>query len=462
MSLSRGSCTLRAAVSKLNSFGKIFEGLPSNSSLVSCRQISSQEVFERELEHGYETHRFQPLENGINRSSGVFVWDTEGRRYYDFVSSDSMVNHGHCHPRIFKAMVEQAAKLTYSSQPFYSDVTGEFEEHVTQLFKYDKWLPTVTEMAGVKAACKLAKNWGHAVKEIESSKLKIVLAEGSSWGPYRRPINSNVNPPITGNFELIPYDDLTAADEALADPSVCAFVAEPIQSEAGVLVPKDGYLKGVRELCTKHNVLWIADEVQTGLGRTGMRLAVDHEQVKPDLLILGRALSGGMYPISGILANDSIMSLELPHDDESWSRGVDPLGYRIALEALQVLEEEKLAENASKFGNILREELEKLLKQSIKSVRGKGLLNAVVLDDSIDATNVCCQLKDEGLLAKPIDDHTIRLAPPLVITEDQIYECIDIIKSVLLASDPEGGSLFVEACYESAFLATLKPQTPIL
>ncbi|KAJ8681935.1 hypothetical protein QAD02_017727 [Eretmocerus hayati] len=403
---------------------------------LACRSISSKEVFEREHRHG--AHNYHPLEVALNKASGVFMWDCEGKRYYDFLSAYSAVNQGHCHPRIHKVMVEQASKLTLTSRAFYSDVLGEFEQYVTGLFKYDKWLPMNTGVEGGETACKLARRWGYDVKGIERYKAKIVFAEGNFWGRTLSAVSSSTDPssyagfgPFMPGFELVPYDDLPALDRALSDPLVCAFMVEPIQGEAGVVVPKDGYLKGVRELCTKYNVLWIADEVQTGLARTGKRLAVDHEQVRPDLLILGKALSGGFYPVSGVLADDPVMLTIRPGEHGS-TYGGNPLGCRIALEALQVLEDEKLAENAAKLGQILRDELNKLPKEVVTLVRGKGLLNAIVINEKIDAMEVCRQLKDEGLLAKPTHGHIIRLAPPLVITEPQIRECADIIKKVIL------------------------------
>lgn len=365
------------------------------------------------------------------------MWDVEGKRYYDFLSAYSAVNQGHCHPRIYKALVEQAKVLTLTSRAFYSDALGEFEEYITKLFGYEKWLPMNTGVEGGETACKLARRWGYACKGIPQYQAKIVFAEGNFWGRTMSAVSSSTDPtsyggfgPFMPGFELVPYDDLTALQQALADPQVCAFMVEPIQGEAGVVVPKDGYLKGVRELCTKHNVLWIADEVQTGLARTGKRLAVDHENVKPDILILGKALSGGFYPVSGVFANDSVMLTIKPGEHGS-TYGGNPLGCRVALEALRVLEEEKLAENAERLGHILRNELGKLPKDVVTLVRGKGLLNAIVIKKDIDAMDVCLKLKEEGLLAKPTHGHIIRLAPPLVITESQIRECIDIISRVI-------------------------------
>ncbi|XP_043524429.1 ornithine aminotransferase, mitochondrial [Frieseomelitta varia] len=333
------------------------------------RSITSQEVFERESKYG--AHNYHPLPVALCKAEGVFMWDVEGKRYYDFLSAYSAVNQGHCHPRIYKVLIEQAKVLTLTSRAFYSDALGEFEEYVTKLFGYEKWLPMNTGVEGGETACKLARKWAYTCKGIPQYQAKIVFAEGNFWGRTMSAISSSTDPssyggfgPFMPGFEVVPYNDLAALQQTLADPHVCAFMVEPIQGEAGVVVPKDGYLKGVRELCTKYNVLWIADEVQTGLARTGKRLAVDHENVKPDILILGKALSGGFYPVSGVLANDSVMLTIKPGEHGS-TYGGNPLGCRVALEALRVLEEEKLAENAEKLGHILRNELNKLPKNVV-------------------------------------------------------------------------------------------------
>lgn len=403
----------------------------------SChRTITSQEVFDRETKYG--AHNYHPVPVALCRGEGVHVWDVEGRRYYDFLSAYSAVNQGHCHPRIYKAMMDQAKVLTLTSRAFYSDVLGEFEEYITKLLGYDKWMPMNTGVEGGETACKLARKWGYTCKGIPQYQGKIVFAQNNFWGRTMSAVSSSTDPtsysgfgPFMPGFEVIPYDDLIGLQQALADPHVCAFMVEPIQGEAGVVVPKDGYLKGVRELCTKHNVLWIADEVQTGLGRTGKRMAVDHENVKPDIMILGKALSGGFYPVSGVLANDSVMLTIKPGEHGS-TYGGNPLGCRVALEAMRVLEEEKLADNAEKLGHILRAELRKLPKDIVTTVRGKGLLNAIVVNASIDAMDVCLKLKDAGLLAKPTHGDIIRLAPPLIITEAQIRECADIITRTIM------------------------------
>ncbi|KAL7301132.1 hypothetical protein TKK_0006107 [Trichogramma kaykai] len=418
--------------------------LPASSSSpiqVTCRRcLSSDQVFE--LEHKYGAHNYHPLEVALQRGEGVFVWDCENRRYYDFLSAYSAVNQGHCHPRIYRVLCEQAKKLTLTSRAFYSDALGEFSHYVTRLFGYERWLPMNTGVEGGETACKLARRWGYDRKGIERYRGKIVFAEGNFWGRSLSAVSSSTDAssyagfgPFMPGFEIIPYDDLDALDKITRDPQVCAFMVEPIQGEAGVVVPKDGYLKGVRDICTKNNVLWIADEVQTGLGRTGKRLACDHEGVKPDILILGKALSGGFYPVSGVLANDDVMLTIKPGEHGS-TYGGNPLGCRIATEALRVLEDERLAENAEKLGHLLRGELSKLPRDVVKVVRGKGLLNAIVIDEKIDAMDVCRQLKDEGLLAKPTHGHIIRLAPPLCIDEQQIKECADIIGRVIKRQSP--------------------------
>ncbi|KAL0113690.1 hypothetical protein PUN28_012668 [Cardiocondyla obscurior] len=408
------------------------------SQRIQChRTLTSQQVFDRESTYG--AHNYHPLPVALCKAEGVHMWDVEGKRYFDFLSAYSAVNQGHCHPRIYKAMIDQAKILTLTSRAFYSDVLGEFEEYITKLFRYDKWLPMNTGVEGGETACKLARRWGYACKGIPQNQAKIVFAEGNFWGRTMSAVSSSTDPssyggfgPFMPGFELVPYDDLPALEKILTDPNVCAFMVEPIQGEAGVVVPKDGYLKGIRELCTKNNVLWIADEVQTGLARTGKRLAVDYENVKPDILILGKALSGGFYPVSGVLANDSIMLTIKPGEHGS-TYGGNPLGCKIALEALRVLEEEKLAENAERLGHLFRNELSKLPKDIVTLVRGKGLLNAIVINKKIDAMDVCLKMKERGLLAKPTHGHIIRLAPPLIITEEQIRECADIISKTILS-----------------------------
>ncbi|XP_011058062.1 PREDICTED: ornithine aminotransferase, mitochondrial isoform X3 [Acromyrmex echinatior] len=355
--------------------------LPQSQHIQCHRTLTSQQVFDRESKYG--AHNYHPLPVALCKGQGVFMWDIEGKRYFDFLSAYSAVNQGHCHPRIYKALIDQAKTLTLTSRAFYSDLLGEFEEYITKLFSYDKWLPMNTGVESGETACKLARKWGYSCKGIPENQAKIVFAEGNFWGRTMSAVSSSTDPnsyngfgPFMPGFEIIPYDDLPALEQALVDPNVCAFMVEPIQGEAGVVVPKNGYLRGIRELCTKNNVLWIADEVQTGLARTGKRIAVDHENVKPDILMLGKALSGGFYPVSGVLANDPIMLTIKPGEHGS-TYGGNPLGCKIALEALRVLEEEKLAENAEKVGHLFRDELNKLPKEIVTLVRGKGLLNAI-------------------------------------------------------------------------------------
>jgi ornithine--oxo-acid transaminase len=347
------------------------------------------------------------------------------------------VNQGHCHPKIIEALQNQAEILTLTSRAFYSDVLGEYEEYITKLFGYEKVLPMNTGVEGGETALKLARKWGYMKKGIPNNEAKVIFVEGNFWGRTMSAISSSTDPssyegfgPYMPGFNIIPYNDLNALDIALRDPTVCAFMVEPIQGEAGVMVPHDGYLKGVRELCTKHNVLFIADEVQTGLARTGRRLCVDHENVRPDILILGKALSGGVLPVSAVLADDYIM-LNIKPGEHGSTYGGNPLACRVAMAALEVLEEERLAENAEKMGQIFRKELQRFPKELISLVRGKGLLNAIVIPKGIDAWDVCMRLKENGLLAKPTHGDIIRLAPPLTINENQLQESLEIMNKTL-------------------------------
>jgi len=396
--------------------------------------LSSAEAMELEARFG--AHNYHPLPVVLTRGEGVFLWDPEGRRYFDFLSAYSAVNQGHCHPKIVAAMVDQARRLALTSRAFYNDALGPFEKHITELFGYDKVLPMNAGAEGVETALKLARRWGYRVKGIPDNEAKVVVCEGNFHGRTITVISASSDPdsyggfgPHTPGFVKIPYDDLAALEAALADPAVCALLVEPIQGEAGVMVPRDGYLKGVRELCTKSRVLFVADEVQTGLARTGRMLACDHEDVRPDVLILGKALSGGMYPVSAVLADDDIMLTINPGEHGS-TFGGNPLAARVAVAALEVLREEKLADNAERMGRIFRSELQAIDHPMIDLVRGKGLLNAVVVrpKDGKTAWDVCVKLKDSGLLAKPTHDHIIRFAPPLVITEAQVREGIEIIR----------------------------------
>lgn len=407
----------------------------STATLKLRPSISSQAVFEREDRYG--AHNYHPLPVALARGEGVYVWDVEGKRYYDFLSAYSAVNQGHCHPRIIKALTSQAEVLTLTSRAFYNNVLGEYEEYITRMFGYDKVLPMNTGVEGGETAIKLARRWGYDVKKIPENKATVIFAEGNFWGRTLAAVSASNDPtsykgfgPFLSGFQLVPYNNLQALEDALQDPNVCAFMVEPIQGEAGVVVPDDGYLQEVRRLCSKYNVLFIADEVQTGLARSGRMLACDHENVKPDIVVLGKALSGGTYPVSAVLANDDVMLTIRPGEHGS-TYGGNPLASRVAMEALQVLLDEKLAENAEKMGQLLRAELNKMPKDVISLVRGKGLLNAIVINSKYDAWQVCLKLKENGLLAKPTHGDIIRFAPPLVITEEQMNECISIIKKTV-------------------------------
>ncbi|KAJ0182343.1 hypothetical protein K1T71_001712 [Dendrolimus kikuchii] len=397
--------------------------------------MSSKEIFA--LEDQYGCRNYAPVPVALCRGEGVFVWDVEGKKYYDFLSAYSAINQGHCHPRILNAFFEQAKKLTLVSRAFYSDQLGKYEKFMTGIFGFDRLLPMNTGVEGGESACKIARKWGYSVKKIPDGQAKIIFAEGNFWGRTLSAVSSSSDPscyegfgPYMPGFVLIPYNDIPALEKALQDPTVAAFMVEPIQGEAGVIVPNDGYLRKVRELCTKQNVLWIADEVQTGLGRTGKLLAVEHEGVRPDILILGKALSGGVMPVSAVLANSEVMDVIKPGTHGS-TYGGNPLACAVATEAIKVLIEEKLPERAEKLGLILREELNKIPKNLITTVRGRGLMYAIVIDDSIPAYDVCLRLRDAGLLTKTTHGQTIRLAPPLVISEDQVREGAAIIRKVL-------------------------------
>lgn len=409
----------------------------STSALLKENGLTSEDVFRREDKYG--AHNYHPLPVALSKGKGVFVWDIEGNRYFDFLSAYSAVNQGHCHPRIINALKEQAEHLTLTSRAFYSDVLGEFEEFITGMFGFDKVLPMNTGVEGGETACKLARKWGYNVKGIPENQAKHVFAGGNFWGRTMAAISSSTDVDSYGGFgpympgyEIVPYNDLQALDEITQDPNVCSFMVEPIQGEAGVVVPDPGYLKSVQNICSKNNVLFIADEVQTGLARTGKMLCVHHDDARPDIIILGKALSGGVYPVSAVLADDEVM-LQIKPGEHGSTYGGNPLGAKVAIEALKVLEEEKLSENAEYMGQILRRELSTLPKEVVSIVRGKGLLNAIVINPRFDAWKVCLQLKENGLLAKPTHGDKIRFAPPLVITEDQILECCDIIKKTILS-----------------------------
>jgi len=404
-------------------------------------KLTSQEAIE--LENKYGAHNYHPLPVVLSRGEGVHVWDAEGKKYYDFLSAYSAVNQGHCHPKIVGAMVHQAKTLSLTSRAFYNDVLGKYEKFATQLFGFDKLLPMNTGAEAVETALKLARKWAYEVKGIDENKAEIIVCENNFHGRTTTIISFSNDPvarknfgPYTNGFIKIAYDNLEALQEALeSNKNIAAFLVEPIQGEAGVYVPSEGYLAAAKALCKKHNVLFIADEVQTGIARTGKMLAVDHENVQPDILILGKALSGGAYPVSAVLANDSIMNVIQPGNHGS-TFGGNPIAAAVAVAALEVVAEEKLAENAEALGKIFRKELIAFADENklVKSVRGKGLLNAVLINDteeSSTAWDICIKLRDNGLLAKPTHGNIIRFAPPLVMNETQLMDCISIIKKTI-------------------------------
>ena len=392
-----------------------------------------------ELEDKFGAHNYHPIPVVLEKGEGVFLFDVDGKRYFDFLSGYSAVNQGHCHPAIVKTLQEQAARLTLTSRAFHNNLLGEYEAYISAYFGYDKVLPMNTGVEGGETAIKLARRWGYNVKGIEENKAKIIFSEGNFWGRTLAAISSSTDPssfkgfgPYMPGFELVPYNDLTALENQLKDANVAAFMVEPIQGEAGVVLPDDGYLKGVRDLCTKYNVLFIADEIQTGLARTGKMLACDHEGVRPDILILGKALSGGTLPISAVLADDIVM-MQIKPGEHGSTYGGNPLACAVAIKSLEVLKSEKMAENAEAMGVLLRAELEKLNSPFIKLVRGRGLLNAIVINhkDPEVSWELCLHLRDLGLLAKPTHGDKIRFAPPLIITESQIKEAVSIIGEAL-------------------------------
>ena len=397
--------------------------------------VSSNAAKYLALEEKYGAHNYHPLPVVLERGEGVYLYDVDGKKYFDFLSGYSAVNQGHCHPAIIEALQKQASKLTLTSRAFHNNLLGEYEKYITDYFGYDKVLPMNTGVEGGETAIKLARRWGYNVKGIAENKAKIIFAEGNFWGRTLAAISSSTDPssfkgfgPYMPGFGIVPYNDLVALEEALKDKEVAAFMVEPIQGEAGVVIPDDGYLKAVRDLCNKYNVLFIADEIQTGLARTGKMLACDHENVKPDILILGKALSGGTLPISAVLASNEIMMQILPGEHGS-TYGGNPLACAVAIKSLEVLKSEKMAENAAKMGERLRAGLANLHSPFITTIRGKGLLNAIVIKhENPDASwDLCLHLKDLGLLAKPTHGDKIRFAPPLIITEKQIDEAVAII-----------------------------------
>ncbi len=393
------------------------------------------------LEDKYGAHNYHPLPVVVARGKGAKVWDVEGKEYFDFLSAYSAVNQGHCHPKIVNALTEQAQKLTLVSRAFYSDALGVYEKYITEYFGYDKVLPMNTGAEADETAIKLCRRWAYDVKGIKSYKAKIIVCANNFHGRTVTVISMSTDPesrggfgPFTPGFEIIPYNDLKALAKALQDPNVAGFLVEPIQGEAGVMVPDEGYLSKAYKMCKEKNVLFIADEVQTGIARTGKLLACDHENVRPDILILGKALSGGVYPVSAVLADDEIMLTIKPGQHGS-TFGGNPVAARVAIAALDVVKEEKLAERADRLGKIFRAEMEKIDSEMIGVVRGKGLLNAVVVNPKGDKTawDVCVKMAENGLLAKPTHDHIIRFAPPLVISEEELMEAIEIIKKSVLA-----------------------------
>jgi len=399
-------------------------------------KMTQQEYIAREDKFG--AHNYHPLPVVLERGEGVFVWDTDGNKYYDFLSAYSAVNQGHCHPKIVDAMVEQAKKLTLTSRAFYNNILGEYEEYVTKYFGYDKVLPMNTGAEADETALKLCRKWGYAKKGIPADQAKIICCEENFHGRTISIVSMSTDPdsyagfgPFTPGFVKIPYNDLEALERELQDPNVAGFIVEPIQGEAGVFVPDAGYLKKAHELCKKNNVLFIADEVQTGIARTGKLLAVDHEEVRPDVLILGKAISGGVFPVSAVLADDDIMLVIKPGEHGS-TFGGNPIACKVAIAALEVVKEEKLAEKAEKLGKIFRDEFNSIDSDMISLVRGKGLLNAVVIKpkNGKEAWDVCVAMKEAGVLAKPTHGDIIRFAPPLTITEEELREAIAKIKEV--------------------------------
>jgi len=396
-----------------------------------------------DVENKYGAHNYHPLPVVLSKGEGINVWDVDGNKYFDFLSAYSAVNQGHCHPKIVSALIGQAEKLQLTSRAFYTDALGEYAEYITSLFGYDKVLPMNTGVEGGETALKLCRKWAYKVKGIENNKAKILFAEGNFWGRTLAACSTSTDPdcfedfgPFMPGFEIIPYNDLDSLKTALSDENVAGFMVEPIQGEAGVVVPSAGYLKEAYRLCKENNVLFIADEVQTGLGRTGKMLCSDYEAIKPDILILGKALSGGILPISAVLSSDEIM-LTIEPGQHGSTYGGNPLACRVAQAALEVIKEENLSENAFKLGSIFREEINNIIHKSdlLHLVRGKGLLNALVINDSPQsstALDICHSLKDNGLLAKPTHGNIIRFAPPLIIDESELLQCCKIIERTVL------------------------------
>lgn len=396
--------------------------------------LTSKDYMERESRYG--AHNYHPIPVVLERGEGIYVWDVEGKRYFDFLSAYSAVNQGHCHPQIVQALTVQAQKLALTSRAFYNNVLGEWEEYMSKLFGYDKMLPMNSGAEADETALKLVRKWAYKVKGVPKGEAKIIVCNGNFHGRTITIISMSSDPdsyndygPYTPGFINIPYNDIDRLEKALEDPNVAGFLVEPIQAEAGVYVPEDGYLRKAFELCKKHNVLFVADEVQTGLGRTGRMLACDHENVRPDILVLGKAISGGMLPVSCVLADNEIMLTIKPGEHGS-TYGGNPLAAKVAIAALDVIRHENLAENAERLGKIFRKRMKAIDSELIEIVRGKGLLNAVVIKptEGISAWDVCIALKNNGLLAKPTHEHIIRFTPPLIISEEQMTAAIEIIE----------------------------------
>lgn len=410
---------------------------------MSAQSTASQTAYFIDLENEFSAHNYHPLPVVLKEGKGVFVWDVEGKKYYDFLSAYSAVNQGHCHPKIIRSLTDQAQKLTLTSRAFHSEELSLFSKFITQYFGYDKVLPMNTGAEAVETALKLCRHWAYKVKKVEENKAKIIVCGGNFHGRTLAIISFSTDPnarkdfgPYISGFEIIPYNNLPALSEALKDKNVAGFLVEPIQGEAGVNVPDDGYLSKAKQYCADANVLFIADEIQTGLCRTGKMLCCDHEDVRPDILILGKALSGGAMPVSAVLADDEVMLTIKPSEHGS-TYGGNPLACKITITALEVLKEENMAENAETMGKLFREELQKINSKHILKIRGKGLLNAIIINhkDKDAAWNLCLELKENGLLAKQTHGDIIRFAPPLIITKQQILNCIEIIKKSLKILD---------------------------
>ena len=394
------------------------------------------------LEYKYGAHNYHPLPVVLEKGEGAYLWDVEGKKYFDFLSAYSAVNQGHCHPKIISALIDQSKKLTLTSRAFHNNVLGQYEKFITDFFGYDKVLPMNTGVEGGETAVKLARKWGYEVKKIPKDSAKIIFVEGNFWGRTLGAISSSTDPSSTNGFgpfmpgyEIIPYNNLDSLREALKDPNVAAFMVEPIQGEAGVVVPDENYLRNAYEMCKDSNVLFIADEVQTGIGRTGKMICCEHHGFKPDILILGKALSGGVFPVSAILASDEVMLTIKPGEHGS-TFGGNPVACEVAMAALKVIRDEKLSENAHNMGVIFRDKIQTYINNSniVEKIRGKGLLNAIVIKDDENsdiAWNICLKMAEKGLLAKPTHGNIIRFAPPLIINEDQLNNCIEIIISSL-------------------------------